>query len=73
MAAYECYMFGSGGILVDPPNGIDTAESIQADTDAAALIKMENLFRQRGNRELGFEIWQSARLVHRHPVSRGTE
>ncbi len=73
MAAYECYMFGAGNSPTGAANAIDAAESIQADTDDAALIKMESLFRQRGSLEQGFEIWQSARLVHRHPVSRGRE
>ena len=58
MGQYRCYFFGSATAIVD-------AEEIEAESDAMARALAESLYLRQHNRGHGFELWQSARMVHR--------
>ena len=56
--SYRCY-------YIAVPRGFVEAEDFQTASDLTAIVRVATKVRQSGERDLGFEVWQGNRLVHR--------
>lgn len=55
----RCYLLRNGHIRA--------VELLTERSDEAAIIQAKALFEKRANEFEGFEVWDCARFVHRHP------
>jgi len=67
MTDYRCYFLRPATLYFGAPSSIDATENILAETDDQARLIAETLYNKRASHVHGFEVWQSTRLVHRHP------
>jgi hypothetical protein len=54
---YRCY-------FLDPQSKIRDIDVIEAETDAEALERAETVFRAKGARFSGYEVWDRERHIH---------
>ena len=60
MRPYRCY-------FLNPQSRICDIDVIEAETDAEALERAEAVFRAKGARFSGYEVWDRGRHLH-HPA-----